>query len=804
MNYMPLDFSYQIDVYSKPTPPPPPPANRKASVVQPPARRGARQPVVIPDPRRQGGGGGGRRPVLPLPQDQTSITPFDGKGGDDGSDGFFGDIWNEPALPATHVLPENKRRFVGNLVGDLDFVTKICMGVYGTQLRPRESSTDGGGERAGPGRPSTDGGGGIEPGKADGAVPARVDTRMIVIDQKMIDQIKRDISLWSGILSPLNSDCDIGNWVDDLKRLHANHEVTERIKGHLVFMVTRVFVICQLMQAFHETIKSKIGAVTGDPSEQTTMSTVLQICSSLEKTNLPVTSMREFRISQWHEMYSRCYSVLDNVSKTVGHLVSRATVIQKYTKLTDVSTGLLKIQGYAKNLAPYLANELVVTTGEKLKPLDALLGPDEFSQFHARISALLHDIVARWDRGPAADEGPEEPPLPPDDDSGGGGWDGRGGGGGGGKGDMFVPGRGGGDPGGDGEGPARREPPPVDRVAPEAAGREPDGGDERPARREYPPPPAGEDGRDEGRRQEEGEEGRPFPGHGERRREFGEGGGGGWEWEEEGPAAGGGGRERPAVDESRPEDLARRIADMKRYEAGCLQRIARYKQDSDRNPENKLRYDELIDTEQGQLRQILADISNLRDEMKSDGKDDREIGLAIEDSRLDMEIRESEEDVTRFMARIMEMRENITEDNRRDMDRSIKEVQDSLDSVQVRIHDLKMEHSQVHAAMIADITAQIDDLPDFLKGILEDPEAAGTSDRQVAANVRKLVREDPGLDAGALLAIIRVLSDGTRDGGSQAHRRLRAMKERLEAMRSSPGLYKAWLKASLADRQQAT
>ena len=243
---------------------------------------------------------------------------------------------------------------------------------------------------------------------------------------------------------------------------------------------------------------------------------------------------------------------------------------------------------------------------------------------------------------------------------------------------------------------------------------------------------------------------------------------------------------------------------MKRYEAGCLQRIARYKQDSDRNPENKLRYDELIDTEQGQLRQIRADISNLREEMKSDGKDDREIGLAIEDSRLDMEIRESEEDVTRFMARIMEMRENITEDNRRDMDRSIKEVQDSLDSVQVRIHDLKMEHSQVHAAMIADITAQIDDLPDFLKGILEDPEAAGTSDRQVAANVRKLVREDPGLDAGALLAIIRVLSDGTRDGGSQAHRRLRAMKERLEAMRSSPGLYKAWLKASLADRQQAT
>jgi hypothetical protein len=243
---------------------------------------------------------------------------------------------------------------------------------------------------------------------------------------------------------------------------------------------------------------------------------------------------------------------------------------------------------------------------------------------------------------------------------------------------------------------------------------------------------------------------------------------------------------------------------MKRYEAGCLQRIARYKQDSDRNPENKLRYDELIDTEQGQLRQIRADISNLREEMKSDGKDDREIGLAIEDSRLDMEIRESEEDVTRFMARIMEMRENITEDNRRDMDRSIKEVQDSLDSVQVRIHDLKMEHSQVHAAMIADITAQIDDLPDFLKGILEDPEAAGTSDRQVAANVRKLVREDPGLDAGALLAIIRVMSEGIRDGGPQAHRRLYAMKERLEAMRSSPGLYKAWLKASLADRQQAT
>ena len=813
---MPLDFSYQIDVYSKPTPPPPPlpPANRRVPVVQPPARRGARQPVVIPDPRRQGGGGGGRRPVLPPSQDQPSITPYDGKGGDDGSDGFFGDIWNEPALPATHVLPENKRQFVGNLVGDLDFVTKICMGVYGTQLRPKESSTDGGGGRAGPGRPSTDGGGGIESGKAGGAVPARVDTRMIVIDQTLIEKLRADISLWAGDLSALNGERDISRWVDDLKRLHVNREMTPRIQAHLTFMVTRVFVICQLIQAFHDTVSSKVGKYTGDTSEQETMSSVLQICLNIQKNNSPVLSTKKFEVAHWHKMYSNCYIALSNVSLTVGLLVPKATVIQKYTGLTDVGTKLLKIQGYAKELAPILANELDVTTGEKLKPLDALLGPDEFSQFHARISALLHDIVARWDRGPAADEGPEEPPLPPDDDSGGGGWDGRGGGGGGGKGDMFVPGRGGGDPDGGDERPARREPPPAEIVVPEAAGRRPDGGDERPARREYPPPPAGEDGRDEGRRrgrheedgrrQEEGEEGRPFPGHGERRREFGEGGGGGWEWEEEGPAAGGGGRERPAADESGPEDLGRRIVVLKRYEAGCLQRIARYKQDSDRNPENKLRYDELIDTEQGQLRQILADISNLRDEMKSDGKDDREIGLAIEDSRLDMEIRESEEDVTRFMARIMEMRDNITEDNRRDMDRSIKEVQDSLDSVQDRIHELKMEHSRVHAAMIADITAQIDDLPDFLKGILEDPEAAGTSDRQVAANVRKLVREDPGLDAGALLAIIRVLSDGTRDGGSQAHRRLRAMKERLEAMRSSPGLYKAWLKASLADRQQAT
>ena len=204
------------------------------------------------------------------------------------------------------------------------------------------------------------------------------------------------------------------------------------------------------------------------------------------------------------------------------------------------------------------------------------------------------------------------------------------------------------------------------------------------------------------------------------------------------------------------------------------------------------------------MRQIRVDISNLRDEMKSDGKDDRELDLVIEDSRLDMEIRDSEEDVIRFMERITGLRETITAENRKDVEELIGDVQASLDSVQARIHDLKMEHSQVHAAMIADIATQIDNLPDFMKKILEDPEAAGTSDRQVAASVREVVRENPGLDAGAMLEIIRVMSEGIRGGGPQAHRRLYAMKERLEAMRSSPGLYKAWLKASLADRQQAT
>ena len=125
----------------------------------------------------------------------------------------------------------------------------------------------------------------------------------------------------------------------------------------------------------------------------------------------------------------------------------------------------------------------------------------------------------------------------------------------------------------------------------------------------------------------------------------------------------------------------------------------------------------------------------------------------------------------------------------------------SLDRMEKEADELRRLVAEERIELLAELTEdvrKIDSDSELVKRIVREINTLGDT-RQAMEDLRELVHQRPDIDRDIALRVGMLFRATTH--GSSAYAGTTA---RLKAMRSSPGLYKAWLRASLAESYPTT
>ena len=134
------------------------------------------------------------------------------------------------------------------------------------------------------------------------------------------------------------------------------------------------------------------------------------------------------------------------------------------------------------------------------------------------------------------------------------------------------------------------------------------------------------------------------------------------------------------------------------------------------------------------------------------------------------------------------------EENHQRLTWRLTELQEGADA-------LRRSVNQEHAALLQDVTNDLREMEgdsDLVERFIRDLNASDES-TSIVGDLREIVQNHPAMDPTTAMRIAAALI-----AGIQSVRAGAGASARLKAMRSSPGLYKAWLRVSLAESYPTT
>ena len=555
---------------------------------------------------------------------------------------------------------------------------------------------------------------------------------------------------WNAAFDVLSADDkDSVKWGQLIKSELPSGSFSESLKLHIRFLISRAVSIRDRMVAFNELVAASVGKANG----KSTGTMPVPVSDALgyfehfmNETRAAVADIsRPFQPSECKNKYLLAIAVLNHVTSLVKALLPRARDIEQFASLSGIVGSITELKRHSVDLVKCFVQEYSQDTGQMVEFVSAREGDNAFSEFRTRISELLVQCLNDW-RRPSSGE-----PLEPAGD------------------------------GGDG-GPARDQP----------AARRRDGGDD--GRRAREEPAADEEQRFPARVIH------TVPEYGQSDDD-----GAGWTPELDGDDVAFGGRIMSDTDF---------LEDLKERERVCLDNVERYRAFMKENPATGGKLTGVLKSERTQLGIIQADILAIEARMEDRAESRRSITAPnaddVEVSRLGQGAAKLSKDMTSIVRQIGIYKQRLSE-LPEDSVTEEEDIAHVLTALELELSSLRETSLTVDEELIAarsrvmvrrfeESRAELGpELYDSAMEVAVHPEQVTVADeRMVERRLQQRGMEDGSSDAVLdLVREFRSMQDVVRGLQQPAARRWSGA--RLEAMRSRPGLYKAWLRASLAD-----
>jgi len=657
-----------------------------------------------------------------------------------------------PSEPEQQASPEQRGEeisvrnvmAVDNLMTSLKRIRDMCENEYGGQLhRVRTTHPPSDPPPALPKRPASF----VEPKR----VEPSDDSATIVIPIHRAAKKAEPAGGWNAAFDALSADDrDSVKWGQMLKRELPSGSFSEPLKLHIRFLISRAVSIRDRMVEFNKLVAASVG----EANKKSTGTMPVPVSDALryfeifmDETRASVADIsRPFQPPECKNKYLLVIEVLNQVTSLVKALLPRARDIEQFASLSGIIGSITELKRHSVDLVKCFVQEYSQDTGQMVEFVSAREGDNAFSEFRTRITELLVQCLNDWRRSSS--------------------------------GESLEPA---GDDGGDGGDDSRRP-------REEPAARERDGGDGRRPREE----PAADE----------------FPArviHMVPEQDQSDNDGAGWTPELDGDGVAFGGR--IMSDDEFLEDLKER-------ERVCLDNVEKYRVYKKAHPAIAGRIAHTIKSERTQLGIIQADIiaAEARLANRAEGSSSITAPNAddVEVSRLGHEAAKLSKDMTSIVRQIGVYNQELSElpegsvTDEEDIAHILTELELELSSLRETSltvdEELIAARSRVMVRRFEESRAELDpELYDSAMEVAVHPEQVTVADERMVE--RRL--QQRGMEGGSSDAVLdlvrefRSMQDVVRGLQQPAARRWPGA--RLEAMRSRPGLYKAWLRASLAD-----
>ena len=702
--------------------------------------------------------------------------------------------------PFEHVISDQSSSNIAGLIRDLETVIHLCK---------------------------------IKTGVDDKPTPDRARREPVVIEAKVVDK-------WTLHLDPLLDHGNYSKWNHLLTGSVRTGSFSDELRDHIRLFLDRAKYICAKVREYFTILDTRIdqSGIRGDSEQARSIVYVRNTFQDYRERNdgLIESLKKSFKVTEWYEIYSLSVQALNNVTIALNHLRGNIADIVTFAVLADVGDVFKLLHTSSTGLVKCIVMESNGTGQPPLQILSVRQGDDEMFQFKIRVYEMLTDIHIFWSDFTFEATGRA---------------DGGGPGGGGDRPEREVPR--GGDGGGDGRGPAadgggrrpeRRRPRGGDGDEIEPAA---DEGERRPERRRP--------------RDGDGEEIEPAADGGERRPERrrprdGDGGGDGWgpaagggrpwpipeDGDGDGDGAAGGGRRMPRRgDEPNAEEAEdvwhevdgggdddgsgdkydsgsgkafaqqsrERLVKLRKQESDLERDIARYSRELVDDPDRAAEISHQISQAGAVLHDVQVQIEELQ-VYEDKGGDDEVLTPVIElsEARIELDVVEQRiGDIAREMNRNSQAIADLDRDSE-DYDSVMEGLEENhqrltwrLTELQEGADALRRSVNQEHAALLQDVTNDLREMEgdsDLVERFIRDLNASDES-TSIVGDLREIVQNHPAMDPTTAMRIAAALI-----AGIQSVRAGAGASARLKAMRSSPGLYKAWLRVSLAESYPTT
>lgn len=595
--------------------------------------------------------------------------------------------------------------------------------------------------------------------------PARVEpsdnSTTIVIPIHRAAKKAEPVGGWNAAFDALSvDDRDSVKWGQLIKSELPSGSFSEPLKLHIRFLISRAVSIRDRMVEFN-----KLVAASVSEAERKSAGTMPVPVSDalryfelfMNQTRASVADIsRPFQPPECKNKYLLVIDVLNHVTSLVIALLPRARDIEQFASLSGIVDGITELKRHSVDLVKCFVQEYSQDKGQLVEFVSAREGDIAFSEFRRRITELLAQCLNDW-RRPSSGE-----PLEP-----------------------AVDGGDGGDGGDDGR-----------KVHEEPAARERDGG--------------GDDGRRP--REEPAAEGeQPFPArviHSVPEYGQSDDGGAGWASEpDDGDDAFG---ERIMGD-------TELLVNLKGRERACLDNMEMYRASMKAHPAIAGKIARTLKSERTELGIIQADIlaAEARLEGRAEGSSRSLMPDAddVEVSRLGREAARLSKDMTSILNQIGAYKQELSD---LPEDSATGDITEILSALELELSSLGETSLTVDEELIAarsrvlvrrfeESRAELgSELYDSAMDVAVHPEQVTAAEERI---VERKLQQQRGMEGGdsagivnllrefkAMQNVVRELQQSPAAAGGR-----RWTGTRLEAMRSRPGLYKAWLRASLAD-----
>lgn len=566
-------------------------------------------------------------------------------------------------------------------------------------------------------------------------------------------------SVWNpdGVPAMSPNDLDSAKWGALLLRVVKSNADPDGLRGHIRGMINRAVFIARHLQIFVENVRLDFRSALVERGGRfpPDIIAVQGLFDAYERESTPLISIlvKTFNLPEWEQMYFLVANLMSEVANLVNGVTPYDRAIEGFAKMHNIAVSLQRLKVHSNALVNCFVREHNIATSRTIVFVSSREGDIAFSEFRERIIDLLVQCLNDW-RRPSSGE-----PLEPAGD--------------------------GGDGGGDDSRRAREEP----------AARGRDGGDDGRRQREEPAA--------------EGEQ--PFPArviHSVPEYGQSDDGGAGWASEpDDGDDAFG---ERIMGD-------TELLVNLKGRERACLDNMEMYRASMKAHPAIAGKIARTLKSERTELGIIQADIlaAEARLEGRAEGSSRSLMPDAddVEVSRLGREAARLSKDMASILNQIGAYKQELSD---LPEDSATGDITEILSALELELSSLGETSLTVDEELIAarsrvlvrrfeESRAELgSELYDSAMDVAVHPEQVTAAEERI---VERKLQQQRGMEGGdsagivnllrefkAMQNVVRELQQSPAAAGGR-----RWTGTRLEAMRSRPGLYKAWLRASLAD-----